>query len=89
MDTINRLLKKQPPKRGRRTLQEITGSDEEDEPRIEKANPLYVRYIQNEKGTQVGVPEEWLEAAAGGPFTAELTKSSGRPFGGRMVEEVA
>lgn len=89
MDTINRLLKKQPPKRGRKTFQEITGSDEEFETSHEKANPLYVRYIQNAKGSSLGVPEEWLDAPVGSMFTGAIAKPSSRPYGGRMVEEVA
>ncbi|KAI1539448.1 PAPA-1 domain containing protein [Pyrenophora tritici-repentis] len=60
LDTINRLLKKQPPKRGRKALQDEDGQEEEPEP--ERANPLFVRYIQNAKGTQLAVPDEWLQA---------------------------
>lgn len=89
MDTINRLLKKQPPKRGRKLAQENTGSGEEYEPEVEKANPLYVRYIQTATGTRMGVPEEWLQAPVGSVFAGDLVKPSGKPSGGRMVEEVA
>lgn len=89
MDTINRLLKKQPPKRGRRVIQEITESGQEDEPEVEKANPLYIQYIQNTSGTRMGVPEEWLQAPVGSVFAGPLTKPSNRPFSGRMVEEVS
>jgi Ino eighty subunit 2 len=86
MDTINRLLKKQPPKRGRRA--EITDGQDEDG-YVERANPLFVRYIQNAKGTQLGVPDEWLEAPVGKFFAGELAPKSQRPFTGLMVEEVA
>lgn len=89
LDTINRLLKKQPPKRGRRTLQDVTGSGQEEEFEAERADPLYVRYVQNAKGTQMGVPDEWLQAPIGSIFTGKLEPSSKRPFSGRMVEEVA
>jgi Ino eighty subunit 2 len=89
MDTINRLLKKQPPKRGRKVVQENVGSGEEEEPEVEKANPLYVRYIQNAAGTRMGVPEEWLQAPVGSMFAGSLPKASSQPFGGKMVQEVA
>lgn len=85
MDTINRLLKKQPPKRGRRALEE-SGQDD-DAP--ERADPLFVRYVQNPKGTQLGVPDEWLQAPVGSFFAGELGPKSQRPFSGRMVEEVS
>lgn len=89
MDTINRLLKKQPPKRGKRAIQDINESGQEDEGEFEKANPLYVRYTQTVNGTHMAVPEEWLDSPAGSVFAGTLTKPSHRPFGGRMVEEVA
>jgi len=88
MDTINRLLKKQPPKRGRRAL-DVTESGLEEDGDVERANPLFVRYVQNAKGTQLGVPDEWLQAPVGNFFTGELAPKSQRPFTGRMVEEVA
>jgi Ino eighty subunit 2 len=88
MDTINRLLKKQPPKRGRRALNEVTESGQEEEGELEKANPLFVRYVQNAKGTQLGVPEEWLQAPVGNFFAGDLAPKMQRPFNGRMVEEV-
>ncbi|KAF2639281.1 hypothetical protein P280DRAFT_470649 [Massarina eburnea CBS 473.64] len=90
MDTINRLLKKQPPKRGKKGLHEITEFGQDDEMgEFERANPLYIRYRQNAKGASLGVPEEWLQAPAGAMFTGTLAKPLKRPFGGRMVEEVA
>lgn len=86
MDTINRLLKKQPPKRGRRIDAAESGQDEEDG---ERANPLFVRYVQNAKGTQLGVPNEWLHAPVGDVFAGELASKHTQPFMGRMVEEVS
>jgi Ino eighty subunit 2 len=86
MDTINRLLKKQPPKRGRRAL---VGTDSGDEGEIERANPLFVRYVQNAKGTQLGVPDDWLQAPVGTFFAGELAPKAQKPFTGRMVEEVS
>ncbi|KAF1852135.1 uncharacterized protein K460DRAFT_362902 [Cucurbitaria berberidis CBS 394.84] len=89
LDTINRLLKKQPPKRGRRAIQDITESGQEDEPDVERANPLFVRYVQNAKGTHMGVPDEWLQAPIGSLFAGSVQPPSKSPFSGRMVQEVA
>ena len=87
MDTINRLLKKQPSKRQKR-LQDITDDMQEDEPEVEKPSPLYVRYTQTVNGTSLALPEEWLQAPAGQFFTA-AAKPALKGYGGRMVEEVA
>ncbi|KAH9875318.1 hypothetical protein J1614_004810 [Plenodomus biglobosus] len=87
LDTINRLLKKQPPKRGRRVIQDA-GSGAEDGD-AERANPLFVRYVQNAKGAILAVPDEWLNAPVGVVFAGQVQKSSARPWSGRMVEEVA
>ncbi|KAF1949192.1 PAPA-1-domain-containing protein [Byssothecium circinans] len=89
MDTINRLLKKQPPKRGRKAMQEINEFGQEEEPDVERANPHYIRYKQNANGTSLGVPDEWLLAPVGSMFTGTLAQPSKRPFSGRMVEEVS
>jgi Ino eighty subunit 2 len=88
MDTINRLLKKQPPKRGKRAAQE-PGENGDDDGETERANPLFIRYVQNAKGTQLGVPDEWLQAPAGKFFAGDLAPKNQKPFTGRMVEEVA
>ncbi|KAL8666445.1 MAG: hypothetical protein Q9202_001468 [Teloschistes flavicans] len=88
LDTINRLLKKQAPKRrGKISAEEITANAlaprETPEVEVEKANPVYVRWISDRNGSRVGVPGEWLENG--------LEHSIGRVFtgGGRkMVEEV-
>jgi Ino eighty subunit 2 len=82
-------LKKQPPKRGRRT--EVNESGLEDELEQERANPLYTRYIQNAKGTTLAVPDEWLTAPAGRVLSGETRKAeSGEgKMMGRMVMEVA
>ncbi|KAH3942129.1 hypothetical protein HBI56_202170 [Parastagonospora nodorum] len=87
LDTINRLLKKQPPKRGRRVAHDESG--QEDDAEVERANPLFVRYVQNAKGTQLGVPDEWLQAPVGTLFAADLAPKVQKPFTGRMVEEVS
>ncbi|KAF2470568.1 uncharacterized protein BDR25DRAFT_261589 [Lindgomyces ingoldianus] len=89
MDTINRLLKKQPPKRGRRIIQDITESGLEDELDVEKANPLYVRYTQNASGSLMAFPDQWLQTPAARDLAGKLNRAPSRPFSGRMVEEVS
>ncbi|CAN9453767.1 unnamed protein product [Alternaria sp. RS040] len=89
LDTINRLLKKQPPKRGRKSMMNVDEDGEEVEHEPERANPLFTRYIQNAKGTQLAVPDEWLQAPVGSIFAGDMQKGTQKPFSGRMVEEVA
>lgn len=86
MDTINRLLNKQPPKRrGRQAAAdgaEATPADQEPaEP--EKADPTMVRWISNKSGFKVNVPEEWLGTPAGRLFGAPIAAGTGK-----MVEEI-
>lgn len=91
MDTINRLLKKQAPKRRGKAQAEIAAENGMiDELEYERPSALYVRYIQNAEGTQLGVPEEWLEAPVGDIIGG---KSEKQPqvrdgFNGKMVMEV-
>jgi Ino eighty subunit 2 len=85
MDTINRLLNKQPPKRrGRQPAAEgaeATPADQEPaEP--EKADPTMTRWISNQSGCKVNVPEEWLGTPAGRLFGAPIAGN------GKMVEEI-
>ncbi|KAJ8108067.1 hypothetical protein OPT61_g8429 [Boeremia exigua] len=90
LDTINRLLKKQPPKRSRKSAAaDLDESGQEAEPDLERANPLFVRYIQNAKGTQLAIPDEWLQAPVGSMFTTKTEPASKVPWSGKMVEEVA
>ncbi|KAF3008936.1 hypothetical protein E8E13_011345 [Curvularia kusanoi] len=89
LDTINRLLKKQPPKRGRKGAADVDESGQELEPEPERPDPLFVRYVQNAKGTQLAVPDEWLQAPVGKLFTGKTEKASAAPWSGKMVEEVA
>lgn len=86
MDTINRLLKKQPPKRrGRAAAAE--GNDttpaEQGAPEPEKADPLMVRWVSNANGCKLNVPEEWLGTPAGRLFGAPVAAGNGK-----MVEEL-
>lgn len=75
MDTINRLLKKQAPKRrGKLSAAELSangagangagaGSDADaTPPEVEKANPVFVRWVSDARGCRLGVPEDWVEA---------------------------
>jgi len=68
-------------------MQDEDGQDDEPEP--ERANPLFVRYTQNAKGTRLAVPDEWLQAPVGSLFTGDLQKGAQKSFSSRMVEEVA
>ncbi|KAL8792351.1 MAG: hypothetical protein Q9195_005054 [Heterodermia aff. obscurata] len=98
MDTINRLLKKQAPKRrGKISAAEIaaaTSDGDQTEPErvvvsgemmeVERANPVYVRWVSDREGMRVGVPGEWMEGRAGAVF--ERTRGVERR--GRRVVEV-
>lgn len=84
MDTINRLLKKQAPKRrGKLSAAEISANAaaHEDlggsEAEIEKPNPVYVRWVSNRHGCRVGVPGEWLAGPAGRIFGSNENRGSG------------
>lgn len=77
MDTINRLLKKQAPKRrGKISAAEITAQEHGDgespqemqEEEIPPANPVFVRWISDRDGCRVGVPGEWLGTPVGRVF---------------------
>ncbi|KAF2762380.1 hypothetical protein EJ05DRAFT_483127 [Pseudovirgaria hyperparasitica] len=96
MDTINRLLKKQAPKRrGKAAKEPTTAADAGDsgaedlEPEPERAPALYTHYIQNADGVSLGVPHEWLDSPFGTTFANPVKAQSSRPFTGRMVEEVS
>jgi Ino eighty subunit 2 len=84
MDTINRLLKKQAPKRrGRAAANEAgdgTPGQEGNEP--EKADPTLVRWVSGSNGCKVSVPEEWLGTPAGRMFGPPVSAT------GKMVEEL-
>ncbi|KAL9599818.1 MAG: hypothetical protein Q9219_003604 [cf. Caloplaca sp. 3 TL-2023] len=89
LDTINRLLKKQAPKRrGKISAEEITANalapPEPSDIEFEKANPVYVRWVSDRNGSRVGVPSEWLENG--------LENTIGSVFVGggrrRLVEEI-
>lgn len=70
MDTINRLLKKQAPKRRGRVpaaeTAEATPAQDEKEP--EKLDPTMVRWVSSRDSCRVGVPVEWFGTPAGRMF---------------------
>jgi Ino eighty subunit 2 len=72
MDTINRLLRKQPPKRrGRGAVADADGTPADQEGQEpEKADPTMVRWVSNANGCKLNVPEEWLGTPAGRVFGA-------------------
>ncbi|KAI9891569.1 MAG: 3-oxo-5a-steroid 4- dehydrogenase [Vezdaea aestivalis] len=87
MDTINKLLKKQAPKRRGRVIATDTAGDMTpmtQELEFEKPKSTMIRWVSNREGIRVGVPEEWLGTPAGRVFEPAV-KSSFQPR--RMVEE--
>jgi Ino eighty subunit 2 len=93
MDTINRLLKKQAPKRRRKADIEADrlAEEGEDPDRIfPKAYSVYMRSVQSSEGSRLGVPEEWVGAPFG-PFLLQSkpVDKAAKPYSGRMVEEVS
>ncbi|KAL4938691.1 PAPA-1-like conserved region-domain-containing protein [Aspergillus oleicola] len=82
MDTINRLLRKQAPKRRGRIpaaeAAENAAEDQEQAAEHEPVDPTMVRWVSGREGSRVAVPEEWI----GTP--------PGRIFGGtrKLVEEL-
>ncbi|KAL8753890.1 MAG: hypothetical protein Q9199_004719 [Rusavskia elegans] len=88
LDTINRLLKKQAPKRrGKISAEEIATNamapPEPSDVEYEKANPVYIRWVSDRDGSRVGVPSEWLEDGLENTIGRVFTGGGGR----RMVEE--
>ncbi|RDW90324.1 PAPA-1-like domain-containing protein [Aspergillus mulundensis] len=83
MDTINRLLRKQAPKRRGRIpaaeAAENAAADQEAAAEFEPVDPTMVRWLSGREGSRVAVPEEWIGI------------SPGRIFGGtarKLVEEL-
>jgi Ino eighty subunit 2 len=93
MSTINRLLKRQPPKRKGKAINPEAGEAgtaaegaspaEVEEIEVERANPLFVRWVNNKDGSRVGVPNEWLGKKVGRIF------GPAHPSRGELVEETA
>ena len=95
MDTINKLLKKQAPKRRGKISAAETGGDAtprngQEAPEPEKADPTLTRWVSTRDSCRVGVPSEWLGVPVGRIFSPE-SRSGPIPHegGGRkLVEEV-
>ncbi|KKZ66780.1 hypothetical protein EMCG_07537 [[Emmonsia] crescens] len=95
MDTINKLLKKQAPKRRGKISAAETAAGGDTTPRTqepqepEKPDPIMIRYVSNREGCRVGVPEEWFGTPAGRIFgNIPTNQSAGPNQGHRLVEEV-
>ncbi|EFQ99245.1 hypothetical protein MGYG_02258 [Nannizzia gypsea CBS 118893] len=90
MDTINKLLKKQAPKRrGKISAAEAAGEStpgqqEPQEP--EKPDPTMIRYVINQNGYRIGVPNEWLGTPAGNIFGNPTNNPATHT--GKLVEEI-
>lgn len=82
MDTINRLLKKQAPKRrGRIPAAETAGEATPDiRVEIEKPDSTMIRWTSGREGFRAHVPDEMLGIPGSRPF-------GGLP-GGKLIEEV-
>ena len=86
-DTINRLLKKQAPKRrGKISAAEIAaGAETPDvaftgiEEDIVKPHPAFSRWVSGPSGIRIGLPGEWKGTAVGEPFGNK---------GWKLIEEV-
>jgi Ino eighty subunit 2 len=85
METINKLLKKQAPKTNsrRREFNGVSAADASPDGESPKPNPVFVRWVSNKDGNQIGVPEEWLEGPVGAIFTGPEGFRSGK-----LIEEV-
>lgn len=78
METINKLLKKQAPKINRKAAAETSETD------MQKASPVFIRWVSSKNGNLVAVPDEIMDGPAGAVFGDKSDKSSGK-----LVMEVA
>ncbi|KUL87912.1 hypothetical protein ZTR_03951 [Talaromyces verruculosus] len=87
MDTINRLLKKQAPKRrGRVPVGELGGESTPDVAvEAERADATYIRWISTSEGCKVAIPAEMLGKPASRPFGG---LSGVVAPGSKLIEEV-
>ncbi|KAK3345390.1 PAPA-1-like conserved region-domain-containing protein [Neurospora tetraspora] len=81
METINKLLKKQAPKTNRKAA--LLNGDETPagDAGPPKADPTFVRWINNKSGSRIAVPEDMLAGPVGQVFTGGVKR--------KMVEEVS
>lgn len=81
-DTINRLLKRQAPKRQKK--------EDKNENDAEGRAPMsFVRIISNNDGTRLAIPDQWLDAPVGEIFKQSQKPSMKSAHPQRMVEEVS
>ncbi|KAK7755817.1 hypothetical protein SLS62_002102 [Diatrype stigma] len=80
METINKLLKKQAPKINRKSQLALEGSPDVES---QRANPIFIRWVNNKDGSRVAIPDEMVNGPAGRVFVPGGLKS------GKMVEEVS
>lgn len=87
MDTINKLLKKQAPKRrGKVSAQETAGDATPNVQDLESERPkaAFVRWVSDRDGCRIGVPVEWF----GTPMGKIFGEPRNNRRSGRMVEEI-
>lgn len=70
------------------TLEAATAAEgaspaEAEEVEVERANPLFVRWVNNKEGSRIGVPDEWLGKKVGRVFGPAPQRN------GRLVEEIS
>lgn len=88
MDTINKLLKKQAPKRrgkvsAAETAEDVTPQQVQESQDVDEPEPTMLRYVFNRSGCRVGVPEKWLGSPAGSVFGP-----AGQTGPSKLIEEV-
>jgi Ino eighty subunit 2 len=74
METINKLLKKQAPKTNarRRDLTGVAVADATPDGESQRPNSIFIRWVSNREGDQIGVPEEWIDSPVGAMFVGEV-----------------
>lgn len=88
METINKLLKKQAPKTTKKAAAAQAAEDPVQEGEVEvKPSPMFIRWVSNKDGTQIGVPSEVLDGPVGKPFRGG--KPAGPPRPRPIIEEVS
>ena len=93
MDTINKLLKKQAPKRrgkvsAAETAGEATPGIQEPE-EAEKPEPTMIRYVSDRDGCRLGVPEEWAGSPAGRVLLSKSGGVASAQRGMKLVQEIS
>ncbi|KAL1900863.1 hypothetical protein Cpir12675_000739 [Ceratocystis pirilliformis] len=84
METINKLLKKQPPKTNKRVK---TAEEELWEAEARRPDPRMIRWVSSKVGITVSVPNQMLESPLNEAFKDTMKPSSSAPS--KMIEEIA